>query len=144
MSNMHPCTNHRGEDLNTYLVPEPCCGSMEELSLQKHTPPPYPATSAFKSSAQRTIQTHIEQRASDLKPISLYLHDHPELGYHEFKAYAKLTTYFKSLGFEVEEQCGGLETAWKVTFKHGTGGRVIGFNSEFDALPGIGERCLYE
>lgn len=34
-----------------------------------------------------------------------------------------------------------LETAWVATYTHGHGGRVLGVNSEMDALPGIGHAC---
>ena len=34
-----------------------------------------------------------------------------------------------------------LDTAWVATFSHGNGGRVLGVNSEMDALPSIGHAC---
>jgi len=46
-----------------------------------------------------------------------------------------------SHGFEVTKHYLGLETAWKAEFTHGKGGRVVGVNSEMDALPGIGHGC---
>lgn len=33
-------------------------------------------------------------------------------------------------GFEVTRHAYGLDTAWEATFEHGTGGPVVGFNSE--------------
>lgn len=35
----------------------------------------------------------------------------------------------------------GLDTALEVEYKHGDGGRVVVFNAEYDALPGIGHAC---
>jgi metal-dependent amidase/aminoacylase/carboxypeptidase family protein len=46
-----------------------------------------------------------------------------------------------SHGFEVTKHYLGLETAWKAEFTQGKGGRVMGVNSEMDALPGIGHGC---
>jgi metal-dependent amidase/aminoacylase/carboxypeptidase family protein len=43
-------------------------------------------------------------------------------------------------GWNVERQF-LLDTAWVATFSHGDGGRVLGVNSEMDALPGIGHAC---
>lgn len=43
-----------------------------------------------------------------------------------------------SHGFEITPHYLGMETAWKAEFKLGEGGRVLGVNSEMDALPGIG------
>jgi metal-dependent amidase/aminoacylase/carboxypeptidase family protein len=34
-----------------------------------------------------------------------------------------------------------LDTAWVATFSYGNGGRVLGVNSEMDALPGVGHAC---
>lgn len=47
----------------------------------------------------------------------------------------------ESHGFSVTKHYLGLDTAWKATFSHGSGGRVIGVNSEMDALPAIGHAC---
>ena len=44
-------------------------------------------------------------------------------------------------GFKVERHYGGLSTAWRATYSYGVGGRVMGINSEMDALPGIGHAC---
>lgn len=46
-----------------------------------------------------------------------------------------------SHGFIVIPHYLDLETAWCATFEKGNGGHVIGFNSEMDALPGIGHAC---
>lgn len=44
-------------------------------------------------------------------------------------------------GFKVTKHYAGLSTAWKAEWVHGKGGRVLGINSEMDALPGIGHAC---
>lgn len=44
-------------------------------------------------------------------------------------------------GFEVTPHFAGLATAWQAKWTQGKGGRTIGFNSEMDALPGIGHAC---
>jgi metal-dependent amidase/aminoacylase/carboxypeptidase family protein len=43
-------------------------------------------------------------------------------------------------GWDVERHY-HLDTAWVATFSHGNGGRVLGVNSEMDALPGVGHAC---
>jgi hypothetical protein len=43
-------------------------------------------------------------------------------------------------GWDVEWQY-LLDTAWVATFSHRNGGRVLGVNSEMDALPGVGHAC---
>jgi len=44
-------------------------------------------------------------------------------------------------GFTVTRHYLGLETAWRAEFSHKKGGRVLGVNSEMDALPGLGHAC---
>lgn len=46
-----------------------------------------------------------------------------------------------SHGFKVTKHYLGLDTAWRAEFTRGTGGRVLGVNSEMDALPGVGHAC---
>lgn len=46
-----------------------------------------------------------------------------------------------SQGFKVTPHYAGLDTAFRAEFIHGKGGRVLGVNSEMDALPGIGHAC---
>jgi metal-dependent amidase/aminoacylase/carboxypeptidase family protein len=85
---------------------------------------------------------------------------HPELQFQEKYVYPKsrrlaanpwrdtalryahdaLTAFMEKHGWNVERQY-HLETAWVATFSHGNGGRVLGVNSEMDALPGIGHAC---
>lgn len=56
-------------------------------------------------------------------------------------AHKVLTAFMTKHGFEVTPHYLGLETAWRATWSQGKGGRTIGFNSEMDALPGIGHAC---
>lgn len=44
-------------------------------------------------------------------------------------------------GFTVTKHYLGFDTAWRAEFTHGKGGRVIGLQSEMDALPKIGHAC---
>lgn len=46
-----------------------------------------------------------------------------------------------SHGFTVIRHYLGLDTAWRAEFQHSEGGRVLGINSEMDALPGMGHAC---
>jgi metal-dependent amidase/aminoacylase/carboxypeptidase family protein len=44
-------------------------------------------------------------------------------------------------GFSVTPRYLGLDTAFRAEYTHGSGGRVLGVNSEMDALPNIGHAC---
>lgn len=56
-------------------------------------------------------------------------------------AHDLLTAYMENCGFKVTRHYLGLNTAWKAEYNQGAGGRVIGINSEMDALPGLGHAC---
>ncbi|KAG6845453.1 hypothetical protein H0H93_016088, partial [Arthromyces matolae] len=66
---------------------------------------------------------------------------HPELAFEEHHAHDVMSTFMERHGFRVTRHYGGLETAWRADWTFGHGGRVIGVNSEMDALPGIGHAC---
>lgn len=55
-------------------------------------------------------------------------------------AHAVYTEFMEAQGWVVQKHY-LLETAWVATYTHGQGGRVLGINSEMDALPGIGHAC---
>lgn len=44
-------------------------------------------------------------------------------------------------GFKVTRHYLGLDTAWRAEYAQGKDGRVIGINSEMDALVGMGHAC---
>ncbi|OCF38398.1 hypothetical protein I317_07828, partial [Kwoniella heveanensis CBS 569] len=87
-----------------------------------------------------TAQREIESRGPELVELSSYLTENPELGYEEFKAHAKLTEYLSQEGFDVSGYP-HMPTAFRASYTHGSGGRIFGLNSEYDALPAIGHAC---
>lgn len=89
---------------------------------------------------QQTIVEKVAQHSAELKELSLYIWANPELAYKEEKAHARLADYLEQQGFTVERHF-HLPTAFRATFVHGDGGRTVGFNSEYDSLPGIGHAC---
>jgi len=56
-------------------------------------------------------------------------------------AHDLLSSFMVSQGFTVTTSYLGLPTAWRAEFEMGTGGRVVGINSEMDALAGLGHAC---
>ncbi|KAF4825303.1 Peptidase M20 domain-containing protein 2 [Colletotrichum tropicale] len=66
--------------------------------------------------------------------------ENPELGYQEVHAHQVLTDYLEEQGFKVTRSAYNLSTAFRAEFSNGEG-RAVSFNSEFDALPGLGHAC---
>ena len=83
----------------------------------------------------------IDRHAGELREISIYLYENPELTYEERLAARRLTGYLEEKGFDVEREIGGLETAFRATFDSGRPGPAIAFLAEYDALPDVGHGC---
>lgn len=77
----------------------------------------------------------------ELVELSEYILNNPELGYEEFKACSAHVELLKRHGFEVEEKYMGIATAFRAVYDSGIEGPVVGFMSEYDALPEIGHGC---
>lgn len=61
------------------------------------------------------------------------------MAYEEHGAHDAICDFLESLGFQVTRHAYAIETAFEAT--SGSGGRLINFNAEYDALPGIGHAC---
>ncbi len=82
----------------------------------------------------------IDAHAGELRAVSQFIHDHPEIALHEVKSSAAAADILEKLGFTVERGIAGLPTAFRATA--GTnGGPHIAFLAEYDALPGVGHGC---
>ncbi|KIK95676.1 hypothetical protein PAXRUDRAFT_11292 [Paxillus rubicundulus Ve08.2h10] len=86
------------------------------------------------------IESSIDSLSPKLRELSNKIHAHPELKFEEHYAHDEYTKFMEEQGFVVQKHY-LLETAWVATYTHGQGGRVLGVNSEMDALPGIGHAC---
>lgn len=87
------------------------------------------------------IINQIELYKEDFYRISKYIGENPELGHEEVLACTVLTKELKKHDFDVEVGTCGLATAFTGTFDSGKPGPVIGFMSEYDALPEVGHAC---
>ncbi|KAL4917666.1 hypothetical protein BDW62DRAFT_218015 [Aspergillus aurantiobrunneus] len=70
----------------------------------------------------------------------------PELGDKEYQSHDNICKLFEALrseGYAVQRHAYGLDTAFEIEYRHGNAedGRVLTFNAEYDALPGIGHAC---
>ncbi|KAJ1916284.1 hypothetical protein GGI13_003434 [Coemansia sp. RSA 455] len=94
-------------------------------------------------SVDNIVAGAIDEASSDLRKLSLTIHDNPELALEEKAACQVLVDYLETSGFEVQRNIAGLSTAFVSTYVSSAGahGLNIGFCSEYDALPGIGHGC---
>ncbi|TFK51839.1 amidohydrolase [Heliocybe sulcata] len=121
----------------------PECGANTDLWAALDKPPSYtPRESViYRSDVLATIDSTVSGLDPELREISLQIHDHPELMFQEKYAHDTLTAFMSDRGFTVTKHYLDLETAWRAEWSNGSGGRVLGINSEMDALPEIGHAC---
>jgi amidohydrolase len=90
---------------------------------------------------QFLVDNLVEKHMNEFWNLSKFIHSNPEIAFNEFKACEAQINLLRSYGFEVEENVGTLETAYKATyFKKNPEVVNIGIVSEYDALP-IGHAC---
>ena len=83
------------------------------------------------------------EAAPEIRKVSDFIHDHPEIGYKEFLASEKLKNLLGSWGFRIEENTCGLVTAFKAYAETTPEASVpvFCFMAEYDALAGLGHGC---
>lgn len=89
-----------------------------------------------KDQAVATIDHHRET----LIDLSQAIHEHPELGFEEHFAVARLAEALDRGGFSVDSAAYGIETAFVGRLGDGPGPHVV-VCCEYDALPSIGHGC---
>ncbi|MGB7859258.1 MAG: M20 family metallopeptidase [Acidimicrobiia bacterium] len=75
----------------------------------------------------------------DLKAISKWMYENPELAFQEHKSSQRLASFLEGNGFDVDYPAYGLETAFEA--RAGTSGPKVVICCEYDALPGVGHAC---
>lgn len=92
----------------------------------------------------KSIEAEMEKLDKELRELSLDMHDHPEIMWEEHRTHDLFVKYLSNKsGWKVTPHAYGLDTAFKAVFSHKADkdSRVIGFQSELDALAGIGHAC---
>ena len=89
--------------------------------------------------AKQEALEYIGQRSDLLFDMSDRIWEHPEVGFTEHYAARLFSETLEKEGFTVEQGVGDIPTSVVGTF--GSGGPVIGFLGEFDALPGLSQEA---
>lgn len=90
---------------------------------------------------------NLKQRAKDayesvdneLRAISRWMYENPELAYHEIETSRRLAAFLADHGFAVSLPAYGLDTSFEA--RAGTTGPRVVVCVEYDALPGVGHAC---
>jgi amidohydrolase len=76
---------------------------------------------------------------AELKSISRWMYDNPELAYQEQEASKRLSGFLAEHGFEVTHPAYDIDTAFDA--RRGDSGPRVVICAEYDALPGVGHAC---
>ncbi|ERS99394.1 hypothetical protein HMPREF1624_04594 [Sporothrix schenckii ATCC 58251] len=91
---------------------------------------------AAKSTIKQSLVAYTEQ----VWAVNQKIFNNPELAYKEAGAHDAIVGVLNTVeGVRVTPHAYGLETSFEA--EYGAGGRVLVFNAEYDALPGIGHAC---
>ncbi|KAB5550857.1 hypothetical protein GE09DRAFT_1123928 [Coniochaeta sp. 2T2.1] len=92
-----------------------------------------------KDEITSVIHSAIDTQHDEISSLNRQIYSNPELAYEEHKAHDAFVTHLRFLNFEVTPKAYGLETSFMA--EYGSGGRLVIYNAEYDALPGIGHAC---
>ena len=88
---------------------------------------------------KETAEVAFANVEEELRSISKWMYENPELAYEEHESSARLAGFLESNGFDVTYPAYGLETAFEATA--GTAGPRVVICCEYDALPEVGHAC---
>jgi amidohydrolase len=88
---------------------------------------------------KKTATQAFEAVESDLRLISRWMYENPELAYEEYESSARLAGFLGDNGFEVTYPAYDLATAFEATA--GSSGPRVVICAEYDALPQVGHAC---
>lgn len=82
----------------------------------------------------------IRQQESSITGLNDEIWENAELSLKEWNSSLAQAAFLEKAGFEVEFGTAGFPTAFTATFTQGSGGPVLGFSGEYDALPGLSQK----
>ncbi len=90
-------------------------------------------------SSKDTAATAFNDVEHELRDLSRWMYDHPEIAYEEFETSARLAEFLTDKGFAVEYPAYGMDTAFAARI--GSTGPEVVICCEIDALPEVGHAC---
>jgi amidohydrolase len=80
-----------------------------------------------------------ESVEAELRSLSKWMYENPELAYQEIEASKRLATLLADHGFDLSHPAYGIDTAFEA--RVGAFGPRVVICTEYDALPGVGHAC---
>ncbi|BCS28453.1 M20 family metallopeptidase [Aspergillus puulaauensis] len=86
-----------------------------------------------------SVDAALEAANVSLRALNKNIWSNPETAYEEHRAHDTICKFLEEKGFTVTRHAFGLDTSFEA--RSGSGGRLVNFNAEYDALPDIGHAC---
>lgn len=102
-----------------------------------------PAAGQWPDAKRARLLKQMDDTARHYGDLSRQIWEFAEVGYKEFKSSALLRDELKANGFRIEENVGGIPTAFVATWGSGAS-PVIALMGEFDALPELSQDDIAE
>ncbi|MFZ0211797.1 MAG: peptidase dimerization domain-containing protein [Candidatus Acidiferrales bacterium] len=109
---------------------------IQQLEQSLDVPAMVAKLTAEDSGRDQVVARVKELMQTELLPMADWITTHPEIGFTETQAVAKLTAYLQAHDFEVTTGVAGLPTAFVAKYKRSTPGPNLGVILEYDALRG--------
>ncbi|MCX4702006.1 amidohydrolase [Streptomyces sp. NBC_01373] len=105
------------------------------------TPSAYQAPTglAQDSPTKTTALDWIKGNSGRITALNSEIWENAELSLREWNSSLAEAGFLEKAGFDVEFGTAGFPTAFTATFSYGSGGPVLGFSGEYDALPGLSQ-----
>ncbi|MER7200008.1 amidohydrolase [Streptomyces sp. CB01635] len=94
---------------------------------------------AEDSPAKASALGWITSNSSRITGLNEEIWEHAELSLREWNSSVAEAGFLEKAGFDVKFGTAGFPTAFTATFSYGSGGPVLGFSGEYDALPGLSQ-----
>lgn len=109
-----------------------------------------PTTTITDEDVKTAIDAAVHTLTPALRALNHQIYSNPETAYAEYFAHDTICTFLESLNtspaesnpypeIKITRHAYNLQTSFEATA--GNGGRLVNFNAEYDALPGIGHAC---
>ncbi|KAI5783639.1 hypothetical protein EDC01DRAFT_663916 [Geopyxis carbonaria] len=92
---------------------------------------PGSVTAAIRSSIEKSVTRH----RAKISEVNQKIWKNPQVAWHETIAHDTICSYFESLGGDYKVVRGAYSIPTSFSVNVGTGGRLVVFNAEYDALP---------
>ncbi|MGC1106717.1 MAG: peptidase dimerization domain-containing protein [Candidatus Acidiferrales bacterium] len=109
---------------------------IQQLEQSLNVPAMVVKLTADDSGRDKVVARVKQLMQTELLPMADWITQHPEIGFTETQAVAKLTAYLRAHDFDVTTGVAGLPTAFVAKYKRGTPGPNLGVILEYDALRG--------